>query len=293
MDQHPLLEIYPTLQNGRTHGPHPLATPGPGDPPARNSNAGALTSYRGPPALFDEEKRRQYCHLLRQGVPKRTAAQLLGVAPRTVQLAIQNDPDLADRVRQARIECHSRAAAQVARAGEKNWRAAAWILQQGKRRRGAGRPRKRSLPFSDPAARNEMKQLVRNVLLEVMPELRQEITAKRNVASPLAQAASAAVESFTADRKAHLAALAAEAKAIRERGESPDLDALWRKHFPSVPRQSSLSPSAFPDLPRNSAAPNAQQCPHAAAEPSPETTAPQQFTTNAATAAAPTVAQNP
>jgi hypothetical protein len=229
---------------------------------------------------------------LRHGVPKGAAARLLGVAPRTVQLAVQNDPALADHVRQARIECHSRAAAQVARAGEKNWRAAACILQQGQRHRGAGRPRKPSLPFSDPAARNEMKQLVRNVLLEVMPELRQEITAKRNATSPLAQAASAAVEAFTADRKACLSALAAEAKAIRERGESPDLDALWQKHLPGVPRHSSLSPSAFPDLPRNSAHPNAQQFPAAAAEPSPETAAAHQLATNGTAADMSFIAQN-
>ncbi|MEX2142808.1 MAG: hypothetical protein WD894_26365 [Pirellulales bacterium] len=209
-----------------------------------------------------------------------------------MRLAVKCDPELADRVRQARLECHSHAAAQIARAGEKNWRAAAWILDQGKRRRGPGRPRKATLPLSDPVARDQMKQLVRNVLLEVMPELRHEITGKRNAASPLAQAASAAVDAYTADRKTRLSALAAEAKATRQRGGAVDFDALWEKHLPGVPRHISPSPSASPTLPRNNTHSNAQQFPSPFVQPSSETNIPHQLASNATAAATSVIAQN-
>ena len=262
-------------------------------PPAGQTNHEQLPPPRRPSLVFDDEKRRQYRELLRHGIPKGTAARLVGVAPRTVQWAVKNDPELSESVRQARLDSHARAAAQVARAGEKNWRAAAWLLEQGKRRRGAGWPRKPSSAFSDPVARQEMKQLVRNVLLEVMPELRKEIIAKRNAASPLAQAASAAVEAFTAERNARLSALAAEAKAIRQRGQSPDMDALWQKHFPGVPRHSSLFPPSSSDPLRNKTHPNAQSAPYTAEEPSSETNTAHQLATNTTETASPIIAQNP
>ena len=142
-----------------------------------------LDPKRKPPQVFDHRKRFQYCHLLRQGLTKGAAARLLGVSPRTIELAAKSDPVLADRVRQARLECHSTAAAQVARAGEKSWRAAAWVLDRG---RGAAVPavhanRRSPYPTRWPA---QMKQLVRNVLLEVIPELRSKMTAKTQTGRP-------------------------------------------------------------------------------------------------------------
>ena len=125
------------------------------------------------------------------------------------------------------------------------------------RRRGPARNSPRL--FSYPLAREELKALVRNVLLEVMPELRKEITAKRNSSSPLAEMAAAAVASITTQRDARFAALSAEVKAIRAAGQTPNVETLWRKHFPGVP----LPPYApeSTNLAHNSAHPNAQSSP--------------------------------
>ena len=141
------------------------------DPEPRTLNP----SKRGPPVLFDDEKRAHYCTLLRHGLPRAKAARLLGIAPRTVQKTIKNEPDLALRVHQARLDCQYRAAAQVVRAGDSSWRAAAWVLEQEKRRRGPGRPLTARPLLMNSHLRDELKKLVRGVLLEVMPELRQEI----------------------------------------------------------------------------------------------------------------------
>ncbi|MEX2142648.1 MAG: hypothetical protein WD894_25565 [Pirellulales bacterium] len=158
----------------RLSPPVPCFTP-PTVPPPGDLAAHAPRS--GPPLLFDDAKRLQYCNLLHFGLTKGKAAKIVGVSPRTVQQAVKNDPELANRVHQARLVSHSRAAAQVALAGEKSWRAAVWLLEQGKRRRGAGRPRKTSQQLSVSLLRDDLKTLVRDLLLEVMPELRHGIFA--------------------------------------------------------------------------------------------------------------------
>jgi hypothetical protein len=211
-------------------------------------------------------------------------------------LAAKSDPDLADRIRQARLECHATAAAHVARAGEKSWRAAARLLERGRRggrrgRRDLSRRRKSPRLFADPLAREEMKQLVRNVLLEVMPELRKEITAQRNKPSSLAQMAAAAVESITTQRDARFAALAAEIKAIRSAGKTPDIERLWRKHLPGVPLPPYASES--PNHARNSAHPNAQSPPAPTSPPAFQNAATHQVVTTPPIAADPLIAQNP
>ena len=109
-----------------------------------------------------------------------------------------------------------------------------------KRRRPPGRPSKASPLAKNPRLRDDLKKLVRDVLLEVMPELRSEITARRSANSPLGIAASNAAAAFIADRQARLASLAAEAKATYSRGESPDFDALWRKHLPGVAHEQTV-----------------------------------------------------
>jgi hypothetical protein len=273
--------------------PAPLNTEKPPEQREPSAHEHPPDAKTTPSKVFDNRTRFQYCHLLRQGLTKGAAARLLGVSPRTIQLAAKTDPDLADRIRQARLECHATAAAYVARAGEKSWRAAAWLLDRGRRRHGAGRPRKTPLPLSDPRARDQMKQLVRNVLLEVMPELRKEINAKRTTSSPLAAGATAVVDAFTADRKARLAALGAEVKALRDAGHDPDLHALWRKHLPGVPLNIPPSCSASPDLPRNSAHPNAQSSPAPVSPSASQSDAQQQLATNAPLVAEPAIAQNP
>jgi hypothetical protein len=269
--------------------PHDSDQSQPEDPPPPDPHTETHPKAT-PSQVFDHRTRFQYCHLLRQGLTKGAAARLLGVSPRTIQLAAKTDLDLADRIRQARLECHAAAAAQVARAGEKSWRAAAWLLERGRRRRKLDRPRKSPLPFSDPLAREQMKQLARDVLLEVMPELRKEITAKRNRAHlPV----SPPVDPITAKREARYAALKAEVQAIYAAGQTPDVEALWAKHFPGVPLPAIRYPTTTPNHARNSAHPNAQPSPEANAPSTIQNNVPQQVATTAPVAAEPDIAQNP
>jgi hypothetical protein len=136
-----------------------------------------------------------------------------------------------------------------------------------------------------------MNQLVRNVLLEVMPELRKEITAKRNKPSPSAEMARPAIDPITAERNARVAALQAEVIAIRDAGQTPDLESLWRKHLPGVPFPPYASES--PNLARNSAHPNAQSSPAPTSPSASQNDVTQQFATSAHVAAEPAIAQNP
>jgi hypothetical protein len=127
---------------------------------------------RPPRVVFNEENRRIYCALLEHGFTKGKAARLIGVASRTIQEAVQADPVLAERARLAVLEFHAKSTVRVARAGKYNWRASAWLLERASPRRGPGRPRMRSQLQTDPLFRRDMKALVREVLLEVMPNLR-------------------------------------------------------------------------------------------------------------------------
>jgi hypothetical protein len=248
----PLANAYPNGHHAPVLPPESAATEPAGDSPSTSSQnslnpesslpgvhppgraAGTLNSAkRGPPILFDDEKRQQFCTLLRHGLPRAKAARLLGIAPRTVQKTVKKDPPFALRVRQARLDCQFRAAAQIARAGDSSWRAAAWVLEQEKRRRGLASPCSALRRLTDPRIRDELKKLVRGVLLEVMPELRKEITARRRSASPLEGAACDDVENQIKDR---LVAMVVEARSLQQSGQSVDLNRLWHKHLSSIPR---------------------------------------------------------
>jgi hypothetical protein len=145
----------------------------------RQPDTNAPASRRGPPLVFDEEKRILFYQLIRHGFTKGKAARLLGVAPRTVQEAAQNDLEFAEWIQEANLELHAHSAANIARAGRHNWRAAAWLLERATLRRGPGRPRTRSILLTDPLFRRHLKQLIREVLFEVLPELPQDLAGQR------------------------------------------------------------------------------------------------------------------
>ena len=169
---------WPITRN--TVMPAQLAGLASAEPPAkpdenqRNQNHADTVAQprRGPPILFDDPKRWLFCDLVRNGFTKSKAARLVGVAPRTVQEAAQNDPLFAAHVRQALFEFHSQSATHIARAGENNWRAAAWLLDRARTKRKPARPPSRSLRSADPVLRRELEQIVCDVLLKVLPDVR-------------------------------------------------------------------------------------------------------------------------
>ena len=82
--------VMPAQRPGSAPADSPAKTEG--NQPNYNHDHPASNSRRGHPVLFDEQKRRLFCDLVRHGFSKGKAARLLRVAPRTVQEAAQNDP---------------------------------------------------------------------------------------------------------------------------------------------------------------------------------------------------------
>src|SRR5262245_26030713 len=78
---------------------------------------------RGRPPLFDEARRHEFCNLLRLGCTISKAAKLVGISRRGVLYAARRDPNLAERIRLARIESRLDPINKIA--GSKSWHAAA------------------------------------------------------------------------------------------------------------------------------------------------------------------------
>jgi hypothetical protein len=203
--------------------------------PGQGQSDTAPGSRRGPPVRFDDQKRRLFFDLIRYGFTKGKAARLVGISPRRVQEAAQNDPLFAGRIHEAVFEFYSLTLDSIARAGQKNWRAAAWLLDRTRTKRGPGRPRSRSL-LAQPELRSQLEQIVRNLLLEVMPHLRQESASAYDPISAIGQTDDIADDALTPDQQRRIAAMANEAARLRDSGRRINSDALWRKYFPDVPR---------------------------------------------------------
>jgi hypothetical protein len=84
----------------------------------------------GRPAIFDEIMRARFCAMVQSGCTRRYAARRLGVSHATVNYACSNDPQFADRLRRAEQERDLTAVGRIHNAGEKSWRAAAWLLER-------------------------------------------------------------------------------------------------------------------------------------------------------------------
>jgi len=85
---------------------------------------------RGRPVIFDELKRAEFLGMVKSGCTIRYAARRVGVDPATVRHACRRDPLLADRVARAEQERDVLSVRRIQNAGEKSWRAAAWLLER-------------------------------------------------------------------------------------------------------------------------------------------------------------------
>jgi hypothetical protein len=153
------------------NGQGPLDGNSPPDQAAANEAADSIPTMkkrRGAPQVFDANARIIYCKLLRRGLAKTDAARLIGVSRETVSKA-RRDPQFDLRVRQAVLDCRSRAAAQIARAGNTHWRAAAWVLGE-RRKRSAARPRDLRPLLSDKRFRDTLKNAILEVLGQLLPD---------------------------------------------------------------------------------------------------------------------------
>jgi hypothetical protein len=85
---------------------------------------------RGRPTMFDEAARARFCGMIESGATIRYAAIRLGINRRTVRHACRADPAFAERLRLAEQDRDQAAIGRIHNAGEKSWRAAAWLLER-------------------------------------------------------------------------------------------------------------------------------------------------------------------
>lgn len=77
-----------------------------------------------------EEVQIQICAMIGVGCSLRTVSRLAGCAESTVRRRLRNNREFAARLRKAEQHCELVCLRQVQLAGQKNWRAAAWLLER-------------------------------------------------------------------------------------------------------------------------------------------------------------------
>ena len=86
-----------------------------------------LPRKRGPKIKFNDELKGQYLELVREGLPKTTAAEGVGVAYQTVLRHRETDEDFAMMEKRAGSEATRRRIEKIERS--EDWRSAAWLLK--------------------------------------------------------------------------------------------------------------------------------------------------------------------
>jgi hypothetical protein len=137
----------------------PLPTP-PAPPKRKRKRCGRPTS-------FDETARARFCGMIESGATIRYAAKRLGIDRRTVRYACRTDPAFADRLRRAEQDRDQAAIGRIHNAGEKSWRAAAWLLER-------IAPQEFSLRHG-PASRSEPKKLAKRQFEQLVAAVSTEL----------------------------------------------------------------------------------------------------------------------
>lgn len=88
-----------------------------------------MTAKKAAPQLT-AEKETQFCAMLAAGCSARTAADLIDVAESTLRSRMRRDPTFGEKVCKARRTAELLALRNVQNAGEKYWRASAWLLER-------------------------------------------------------------------------------------------------------------------------------------------------------------------
>jgi hypothetical protein len=118
--------LYSTFLCGQGISPPPPPQP----KPRKKRRADRPRKKLGRPAVFDEILRAQFCAMVQAGCTRRYAAQRLGISRGTITYTCRNEPQFADRLRQAEQQRDFLAVGRIQNAGEKSWRAAAWLLER-------------------------------------------------------------------------------------------------------------------------------------------------------------------
>lgn len=87
-------------------------------------------SGRGRPRILDTTKRAEICAILATGCTFRTAARYVGVTAAAIAMLLKRDESFRVQVDRAIAERELIPLAQVRAAGDRNWQAAAWMLER-------------------------------------------------------------------------------------------------------------------------------------------------------------------
>ena len=152
----------------------PLPAP-PRPQPEPNKPRARTPKRRGRPVVFDEVKRAEFVGMLKTGCTIRYAARRVGVDPATVRNACQKDPLFAEHVDRAQQERDILSVRRIQNAGEKSWRAAAWLLERNEPKEFSLQHKKRD-PFTVRRQRR-LKKIITEVVDNCLAD--RQVTNKR------------------------------------------------------------------------------------------------------------------
>jgi hypothetical protein len=121
----------------------------------------------GRPTAFDEAARARFCGMIETGCTIRYAAKRIGINRRTVRYACRTDPAFAERLRRAEQDRDLAAVGRIQNAGEKSWRAAAWLLERNVPEEYCLRRGKPNRSSPKTLGKRQFKQLVAEVAREL------------------------------------------------------------------------------------------------------------------------------
>jgi DNA-binding CsgD family transcriptional regulator len=127
--------------------------------PSLRSPVPDLTRPGRPPALTPE-KQSQLCEILRLGLSRTDAARILGTTVRTIYNHERHNTDFANAISQAQLDTDAKAYSSVLRAGEKSWRAAAWLIDHKSRTDRPPRRASAEAVLRSPAFQEKLRELI-------------------------------------------------------------------------------------------------------------------------------------
>ncbi|MEX2139675.1 MAG: hypothetical protein WD894_10465 [Pirellulales bacterium] len=152
------------------------------DKPASSNQHAKTPKKTGRPPLFDHVRRAQVCAMVRTGCSLRNAAQNAGVNMASIYYACRTDDTFAEQLRAAEQHRDLGGVRRINNAGEKSWRAAAWILERASPKHFSLRGTKKA---STPKhlRKRHLKRFVKSIALEVLVEWMQS-TQRAPIVSP-------------------------------------------------------------------------------------------------------------
>jgi hypothetical protein len=161
----------------------PTTQPGPTEPQSK-------TAKRGRPTSFDDSERRDFCTMITLGCSARAAAGHLGFDRKTIAYARRHSPEFDAEVRLAEQSRNLAALRNVVAAGQRSWRASAWLLRSVQPELYDARRRRHGPGPTASMSKQRLKAVITEVVKEILPALLNEQGKSQNAKAhkpPLAE----------------------------------------------------------------------------------------------------------